>query len=590
MGDPDLGPAPAELDARALAQLRHATLVCGALAVLAIVARWPAIARGELLFDSDNALGPLMSRAIWQGGYWPIMLDGQNYLGALDAYLLAPLVGIAGADPRFWLVGQTALLAFVVVPLACALGHRVGGTWGLVAAGLAVAIGSSEQLMLTASAPLGYLSNLAFGLGILLVATREGTLESGRSLALGVLVGAGWWNNPQVLVFVVPAMLACAARGELATSRSDGRFAVARRTASGQVGLLLVVGGALAAFASLAMPFTSVRGVSVMGFDISLERPERYLPRTVACIGLGLVILELVASRARRRTVARGAWFALGAAVGAMPYAVHKRWGPEAKVEPWMQFRLDDLGHHAADVRDHVMAAMFGGGVHGAIAAAVVVTLAVALVAGYRGEGIQLTRLRSRGLSAPVVAALSGVVLGAIMLLRGSFLGGPRHFLSMLVPIAAIVAWAAGALARRSVAAAAIFVLALATHGLIGVRQVPDALAARERPDRARLLRWLAAQQLSHGYGQYWVAFELSLLGGERLLIASDYDPMGNYDRFPEWRQVVERAPGQRVRLFDLEWPWDHQRLRTAHERPLGPVLERRRFGSRSVVLRYCRD
>ena len=92
-----------------------------------ILAEW-------LLFDSDMAVMALMGMHISQGREFPIFLYGQNYIGSLDTWLLAPTFALFGATIDTVLF-FTLLQLLVVQLLVYTLAYR---TSGIAAAGWAV--------------------------------------------------------------------------------------------------------------------------------------------------------------------------------------------------------------------------------------------------------------------------------------------------------------------------------------------------------------------------------------------------------------------------------------------------------------------
>ena len=101
---------------------------------LALVFRAGAVAGHEAFLDSDNALTPLMGTMIARGGYVPLMCDGQDYLGALDAYLASPLQAMWPDRATGFALSQLLVLA-AVIGLGYPLLFAVGGRAGALAAG-----------------------------------------------------------------------------------------------------------------------------------------------------------------------------------------------------------------------------------------------------------------------------------------------------------------------------------------------------------------------------------------------------------------------------------------------------------------------
>ena len=68
----------------------------------------------SVTFDSDEAVIALMARHITQGAR-PVFFYGQNYMGALDAYLVALGFTLLGQQVVVVRVVQSVLYAFVII-------------------------------------------------------------------------------------------------------------------------------------------------------------------------------------------------------------------------------------------------------------------------------------------------------------------------------------------------------------------------------------------------------------------------------------------------------------------------------------------
>src|SRR5579864_5131591 len=77
---------------------------------LAMLARFPLLARIEGLLDHDQGVVGLMALDIATGRRWPIFFDGQRYMGALEPYTAAALVKLFGHSPA--VVALAPLLFF----------------------------------------------------------------------------------------------------------------------------------------------------------------------------------------------------------------------------------------------------------------------------------------------------------------------------------------------------------------------------------------------------------------------------------------------------------------------------------------------
>lgn len=194
---------------------RQAVWGLAALLVLGAVVRgWAALASR---FWHDEATFGLMGRHVLQGEL-PVFMYGQPFMGALEAYLLAPLFVAFGASVRV-LEALPLLLSLGIVALVFLLGRRcVGDRAALIAAAL-LALPSPFLLWWSHEARAHYPLTVVLGTVLLLLALRLARsgdpLPAGHWLLLGGLAGLAWWTNFLSIVYFVtigPALLVVAAR------------------------------------------------------------------------------------------------------------------------------------------------------------------------------------------------------------------------------------------------------------------------------------------------------------------------------------------------------------------------------------------
>jgi len=166
-----------------------------------------------LLFDSDMAVMALMGIHISQGRASPIFFYGQNYIGSLGAWLLAPTFVLFGATVDTVLF-FTLLQLLVVQLLVYTLAYR---TSGKVAAGWAVwyLVLPPSYYVFRAFGSIsgGYnLINIC-GLASFLIGCLIHKRHASQKpvavwlFALGVVLGLGFWTNPIIFYFAVPLFL-----------------------------------------------------------------------------------------------------------------------------------------------------------------------------------------------------------------------------------------------------------------------------------------------------------------------------------------------------------------------------------------------
>jgi hypothetical protein len=178
------------------------------MAVLALVAAFAA-ARGPLHratlglpVSNDDAILLLMGRHVL-GGELATTLWNQPYNGALDAYLLAPLLAVLPHQAAYRL--YQLLGASLLVVLVFLLARRLGGPAAGWAGALLAAWGTPYMALMTATGPPpNFLMPLVTGfplLAALAALPRGGSLPPARApslgtgAALGIVCGLAAWNS-----------------------------------------------------------------------------------------------------------------------------------------------------------------------------------------------------------------------------------------------------------------------------------------------------------------------------------------------------------------------------------------------------------
>ncbi len=199
------------------------------LAVLALAAAGAA-ARGPLVratfglpVSNDDAILLLMGRHVLRGEL-ATTLWNQPYNGALDAYLLAPLLAVLPHHLAYRVYG--ILGAALLVVLAGLLARRLGGPSAGWAGALLAAWGTPYMALMAATGPPpNFLMPLVTGfpLVVALAATPragpdrsvEKAVRPGPALGLGIVCGLAVWNSS----LAVPAFVGMAAGLALAGLR-----------------------------------------------------------------------------------------------------------------------------------------------------------------------------------------------------------------------------------------------------------------------------------------------------------------------------------------------------------------------------------
>lgn len=178
-------------------------------AVLAVALLW----RLAFLFwtdfaiESDEAVVGLMARHIWQGREFPVFYYGQPYMGALEAYVAAPLVGLVGGKVAIKL--SALLWSLLHVGAFAVLARRTLGPRAGLFASLYLAAGPLLLSLWSLKLRGGFVSLWALGTLILLVAQSQGSngATPRGSALLGLLSGLATWLNFLAFPFIAAAGL-----------------------------------------------------------------------------------------------------------------------------------------------------------------------------------------------------------------------------------------------------------------------------------------------------------------------------------------------------------------------------------------------
>lgn len=174
--------------------------------VVALVGRGLLLASGAVGFHADEAVVGLMARHILEGAR-PTFFYGQAYMGSLDAWLVAVGFAALGESVMTIRVVQSVLYLLVVASgfvVAWRLSDKV-----IVAlvAGLFMAIPAVNTALYTTATLGGYNETLLLGNLILLFgyeAAHTQTRSGWQWALLGLCAGLGWWANGLIIVYMLP--------------------------------------------------------------------------------------------------------------------------------------------------------------------------------------------------------------------------------------------------------------------------------------------------------------------------------------------------------------------------------------------------
>ena len=159
--------------------------------------------------DSDMAVTGLMARHILRGEF-PVFFWGQNYCGALEAYLVALVFAIFGVS-RYTLNIIPVAESIIFMLLMYVMARRVFGRKVGFLTLLFTAIPARYLVVNTVLARANYIENLIFGAIVFYLTYRivyeEKGINSGRLFfLLGLIFGLAWWTNFQSIYFILTSV------------------------------------------------------------------------------------------------------------------------------------------------------------------------------------------------------------------------------------------------------------------------------------------------------------------------------------------------------------------------------------------------
>jgi len=300
-------------------------LAVAALFSAALLVRWPLIDRGETLLHSDEAIVGIMAQDIAAGRSKPVFFYGQRYMGALEAYVVAGLLGLVNR-PIVALRLAPALFFAAMVGVQYAMLTRWRGRVCGLAGGLVLLASSPMFAQWSISARGGYVEILLWGT-LLLWAYTEWWIGSEfpagpsarRRFLFGVLIGSGLWINPSIIVFLLPIALHALLAGPMAAIRAVPAVDRALQQLGAATLLVLALGAVLL--------LNLVHSVSVDRGRVESRILLGLLPKPVAILVVGLAVGSALFMLQRRcdivSSIRRGlnpsGPLLFGAIVGGMP-------------------------------------------------------------------------------------------------------------------------------------------------------------------------------------------------------------------------------------------------------------------------------
>lgn len=462
-----------------------------ALLVAALFRAW-LIGAGGLSFDSDEAVVGLMARHINQAKPVPTFFYGQDYMGSLDALLVAAGFRLAGESVTTIRLVQAALY-LLTLGVAYRLAQVVTGSRRVAAmALLLLAIPTALGVLYTSITLGGYNELVLSGSLVLLFGwqvTLGGQHEPWRWAALGLAAGLGWWTNGAIIT-------ACAVVVLLGL-RS---FSVRHWRGYGIAALAFMLGSAPWWAYNLRHDWAALTFL-VEGFEPTPTAD----PLTPGDALLGLLLLGLPALYGLRLPWEAGYRLSTGLVVVGLVYLVLLA----DLLAHWTARHPPELPSEKARQRGRAWVWLVFG-VFGAIFIfssfpdATGRYLMPLWIPAAIGLALGLDRLRRAG---RMVAA---VALGLLLAAQAGIVIHAAHTGTGLTP------------------------------------QLVERLRTSPEDDEA-LLDFLAAEGYTHGYASYWASFRLIFRSHEAVILDTTlpYDYKGfqaGNNRYPPYSQAVARA------------------------------------------------
>jgi hypothetical protein len=505
-------------------------------AVVAILVRVPFLLHGEAFFDSDEAVEGLMARHL---GDVPVFFWGQGYKGVPEVYLAAAVFAIFG-------VGVVQLKAVslgiwaVAVAVSTGLGQRWYGRVGGAMTGALLATGPPSLIFssLRSSAEVAWLT-LVFA--VVLLAYERSVDAPDRPVSPVVFAGCGFalWVQPMAVCFIAALCLVAAFRSRWWLDRGwsgvrDVAFGRDMRRAA-RVAALILHG--VVVMVAAAFVFTYLGGRLDAGI-VTAAHPQKVFRVLTVLTGLTIAIHALAGTIVpTRRAVAGFGWFALGL----LPVGIYiARGGVPGAAIPVRT--IAHVPHQFGLFVEHALPLVLG--VKNPSSTWILPWwLAAVFVALLFAHGVTTSRAWfsgfSRGACRPreVFAAYAAASV-FVMLVPGGMFGDILSYrylmpffgfaaLSAASGLGTIAAWSR--LGAGVLAAACLFVFLVADVRWYNSLGSDDS-------DR-QVIRCLAGRGIGVATADYWIAYRMTFLADERVIVAPDQPP-----HYPPYRDLAGAA------------------------------------------------
>ena len=550
--------------------MRKRQLLALLFGALTVAARLPFLVTGKIPFDSDEAVEGLMARHVLSGEL-PAFFWGQAFKGVPEVYASAGAFALFGSSVTV-LKGVTLIFFATYVALNFVLLDRITPRWVAAAASLLLIASPPALVFWSLDASAEYVLIMLLGTVLLLTVrlkadttekmhlkadttekvhlkagttgqghlradTTEGLTTNGdraegrgqraRLLAIGMVVGAGFWVHQLFVVYLIPLAVVVARKSK----QPLGRFSTVNRFALG-LGVIAIVYLALGVIAFVSGGFA----VQIGSIAISATAPQKIARIAVAIFALAAAVqLAATSTLAQARDALHRYWpLALGAFAGYLPVILFSIFVEPAR-SPARVANLRQLVNAAPDIFGNI----------------------VPILAGFK---IATTERLPLPLAAviPAAAALSAFLWFArkrlttdffvlfvvfyplLFLASGAYLDTQsyRYFIPWYAGL--VVAWAVGSLklAQMIRPKADTTLASIIVAAIIGVHVWQQAIWYQKlQPDTqsTAIVECLKRHGIRGGYAEYWTAYKLTFVAQEEIIIA----PTDGIDRYPRYTEFV---------------------------------------------------
>jgi len=179
-----------------------------AIVAVGLVLRWWVLRSTFGVLNADEAYSGLQSLGVIRDGRFPIVMDGQSYTAAIEAYVFSPLLVFAGgsiASLKWIFVGVWLAVLFATSGAA----RHLAGRGAAAFAGVIAWLAPGALLVLSTRSYMGYTLGLAVATGALwatAVLVDQAVPTPKWSAIAGFLAGLAVFVHPIWLTVLVPVM------------------------------------------------------------------------------------------------------------------------------------------------------------------------------------------------------------------------------------------------------------------------------------------------------------------------------------------------------------------------------------------------